>query len=208
MMTTPPQMPYPGDDAFSEFLEEHRCPMSLQAVKFRMWGQITTTAMTVSPVQEIKSMWDEELPEFEGEADANQFFGMIMSFWNMLAQMNMEGKRLNLSQRTGLDDIEGLKRMIARRLNELDDGFFSGFVADMRGFDMGDPAVDKAISKLGDMIEELEVISEGLEDTPASYEKKRARFVRLDRMAQQRLDAVVKAANVARGLGARTTGIH
>ena len=208
MMTTPPQMPYPGDNAFSEFLEEHLCPMPLQPLKFRMWGQITTTAMTVSPVQEIKSMWNDELPEFEGEADVNEFFGMIMSLWNTLAAMNLEGRRLHLSQRTGLGDIEGLKRMVERRLNELDDGFFCGFVADMRGFDMDDPAVDKAITKLGDMIEELEVISEGLEDTPASYEKMRTSFVRLDRMAQQRLDAVVKAANFARGLDARTTGIH
>ncbi len=58
----------------------------------------------------------------EGE-DAERFSGMIMSLWNTLAQMNME-KAPNLSQqRTGLADIEGLKQMVERRLEELNDGF-------------------------------------------------------------------------------------
>ncbi|MCO6185232.1 hypothetical protein [Rhizobium sp. L1K21] len=208
MMVTPPKIPYPGDEAFAAFLEKYDCPMTLQSVKFRMWGQITTIALGVSPIQEIKSMWDDEFPEFEGEDAPNDFLGMIMSLWNTLAQMNMEGKRLNLSQRTGLGDIEGLKQMVERRLDELDDGFLCGFVADMRGFDAGDLAVDKALSKISDMIEELEFIEEELEETPALYDKMRTRFVRLDGKAQQRLDAVVKAANVARGVSARTAGIH
>ncbi|MCB1460559.1 MAG: hypothetical protein KDJ48_15095 [Nitratireductor sp.] len=208
MMVTPPQISYPGDEAFGAFLEKYDCLMSLQVVKFRMWGQITTIAMTVSPIQEIKSMWDDELPEFEGEEALSDFFGMIMSLWNTLAQMNMEGKRLNLSQRTGLGDINGLKQMVERRLDELEDGFLCGFVADMRGFDAGDEAVDRALSKISDMIEELEYIAEELEETPAPYDKMRTRFVRLDGKAQQRLDAVVKAANVARGVSARTAGIH
>ncbi len=207
-MVTPPQIPYPGDDAFGAFLEKYACPMSLQAVKFRIWGQITTIAMTVSPIQEIKSIWDDELPEFEGEDALNDFLGMIMSLWNTLAQMNMEGKRLNLSQRTGLGDIEGLKQMVERRLEELNDGFLSGFVADMRGFDAGDPAVDRALGKFSDMIEELEVIAEEIEEAPAPYDEMRTRFVKLDGKAQQRLDAVVKAANVARGISAKTAGIH
>lgn len=203
-----PQGVYPGDDAFEAFLDRYLCPLSLQAMKFRIWGQITTVAMTVSPVQEIKSMWDDELPTFVDEAEASSFFEMIMSLWNTLAEMNMTGKRFNLSQRSGLGDLDGLRRMVERRLDELDEGFLNGFSADMRPFDENDPKLTMAIGRLVELIDGLDEVAEDLEEADPAYDLLRAEFVRLDGKAQQRLDAVVKAANVARGVNVKTADTH
>lgn len=208
MPVSSPQGGYPGDEVFEAFLEIHACPLSLQTVKFRIWGQITTVALSVSPIQEIKSMWDDELPTFADEDEANAFFEMIMSLWNSLAEMNKAGKRLSLSQRLGLSDLAGLTRMVERRLNELDDGFLNGFIADLRPFDEDDPKLTVTIGRLLELIDGLEEIIEDLEEADPAYDLLRVKFVRLDTKAQQRLDAVVKAANGSRGVNAGTAGIH
>jgi len=208
MPTASSETIYPGDRVFQEFLDRYNCPRSLQAVKFRIWGQITTVAMTVSPVEEIKSIWDDELPVFADEAEANAFFEMIMSLWNALAEMNMAGKRLKLSQRAGLGDLDGLKRMAKHRLDELNEGFLNGFVADMRPYEENDPQLDAAIGRLIGLIDGVEEIADELDEADPAYDLLRADFVRLDGKAQKRLDAVVKAANVVRGVNAKTADIH
>ena len=199
---------YPGDEAFKDFLIGHHCPLSLKTVKFRIWGQVTTIAMTLSPLQEIQSIWNNELPTFDNEDESKTFFETMMSLWNMLAEMNMTGKRLTLSQRTGLGDLLGLTLMVERRLDELDSGFLTGFIADMRPFDDDEPKVSRAISKLVDLIDGLEEIMEALDEADPDHGELRTGFIRLDNKAQQRLDAVVRAANAFRGITTKTAGIH
>ena len=106
----PNKTEYPGDAAFAAFLSEHECPLPLHIVKFRFWGLIVSIAMRVSPVDEIKAIWDGVLPELEDEKDAQKFLDVMFSLWNGLAQMNLAGHRLRLSQRHGLDNPTALKR--------------------------------------------------------------------------------------------------
>lgn len=204
----PASSSYPGDDAFEEFLARYDCPLSLHIVKFRFWGQITTVALSVSPMREIQSIWNGELPTFDDEDEESAFIETMMSLWNTLADMNMAGKWLNLSQRTGLGDLEGLRLMVERRLDELENGFLDGFVADMRPYEDDEPKLSRAIGKLVELIDNLEATADALDQADPDHRVLRAEFVRLDNKAQQRVDAVVKAANASRCVTTKTAGIH
>ncbi|MET3599497.1 hypothetical protein [Martelella mangrovi] len=187
-------MTYPGDADFSAFLETHDCPISLTAVKFRLWGQVTTVATAAGPEAETRTIWGDALPAFDSAEESMLFSATFMSLWNELRRVDEEGKYLKLPPRTGIGDLEGLKRMVEARLDALSEGYFTGFLADLRGFDFGYPAVDNAVSRLGDMIEEVEYVAEQLDEAPSTFAQQRRRFIRLDGKAQRKLDAIVDAA--------------
>jgi hypothetical protein len=202
-MSFPYPMPdHPGDEVYEDLLAAYACPVSLRAVKFRFWGHITTTAMTVSPVQAMEYIWGGDLPEFQTLDEANDVFARIQVLWNVLVVMNMEGKRLRLSPRTGLAEIDGLRRMVEYRIEELD-GFFDAFTGDLTIYDSLEPAVNKHLGKIASLLETLEWIRDELEQPDPPFKKLRASFIAQDAKSQKLLDSTVKAANAVRGVGSQ-----
>lgn len=87
---------------------------------------MVSVALRVRPAEEIKSIWNGKLPGFQNEEEAQSFFDVVFSLWNALSEMNMNGRRLPLSQRRDLNAFDGLKKMLECRLGELDEGFLRG----------------------------------------------------------------------------------
>jgi len=208
---SPGLLPYPGDAAMAAFVKTHSCPRSFHAVRFRFWGLIPSLAFQVSPLQAIETLWNGATPEFDDTQDASNFYGQMLSLWNHLAKMNMAGQSLRLSPREGLDASAGLKAMLKRRLEELEDGFADGFVGDMTLVEtdvLFDSRAGKPFDRLGELIEYFSGLLDALEAAPDQYTELRCEFIRLDNTAQRRLDAVVKAANAERRGNASGAALH
>jgi len=200
------QLDYPGDKAFAEFLERYECPLALNTVKFRLWGNVVSVAARVRPTEEFEDIWKRTLPEFEDGDEAGTFFAVMFSLWNALAELNLDGRRLPLSQRRGLDSADGLAAMIERRLDEIDRGFTSGFIGDMTFYDKMSERTDDCLSKLNDLTDKLEELGEEIENDATRYPEVRKRFLALDRTAQRLVDNLVKAANAERKFQGRDGG--
>lgn len=205
---TPNTIEYPGDEAFAEFLVRNKCPLPFHTVRFRFWGQMVSVALRVSPMEEIQDIWDNEPPVFENEEEAQSFFDVTFSLWNALSEMNMAGRRLQLSQRRGLDNPAGLRTMIEIRLDELDKGFLSGFIGDMTVYDEEDPKTAARLTKLVNMIDMLEEQHGRISSDQNTYGLVRKEFLALDKSAQRNLDNLVKAANAQRKIGQQSGTVH
>jgi hypothetical protein len=182
-------------------LQEYDCPFPLAVVRMRFWGAINSPAARISPVKEIDALWRGKRIPFETTEEAEAFYNGIIGFWNALAQKRGAGTLVGLSPRTGLDTIEGLKAAMSSRHAELEEGFFAGFVGNLRPHDPVDPAIDRNIEKLTGAIEEIE----GLLDAPigpSNAGKVRSRFVALDKRAQKLIDQLVTQTRIAARGGA------
>lgn len=186
-------MPVSAADRVKQLLERYDRTAPLQVVKLRFWGQINSVALHVSPSRCIEGLWGGALPVFEGEDELQAFVETLMGLWNELAQLNQDGQFVRLSPRAGLDTPEGLAAMVSRRLGELEDGFMTGFVGDMRVFDETGPQLDRQLEKLYALSELLDTLRNALRDG-GDPEDVRRRFVSADHSAQRIVDGCISAA--------------
>jgi hypothetical protein len=150
----------------------------------RFWGAINSPAANIAPLQEIDHLWRGKRRPFATEDDAQLFYDVMISLWNSLAESRASGKPVAFATRTGLDTIDGLKAAIASRYAELEDGFFSGFVGNLRPHDPVDSHIDRNIDKLSQLIEEMDELVQQPIGT-GNMAKVRRRFVALDKRAQK-----------------------
>ena len=98
--------------------------------------------------------------------------------------------------RSGLNTNAGLKSAMASRHAELNDGFYSGFIANLRPHDPMDSGVDRNLDKLSDVIDEIEELMER-PIGPSNANEVRSRFVALDKRAQKLVNQLVMQTWVA-----------
>jgi hypothetical protein len=123
----------------------------------------------------------------------------MIGFWNALAENRASGKPVAFAMRSGLSTFAGLKSAMASRHAELSDGFFSGFIGNLRPRDPVESGIDLNLHKLSDVIDEIEEL---MEDPvgPGNVNKVRSRFVALDKRAQKLVNqAVMQTWVAARG---------
>ena len=89
---------------------------------------------------------------------------------------------------------------MAARYAELNGGFYSGFIGNLRPHDPVDSNIDRNLEKLSDVIDEIEELMEG-PIGPGNANKVRSRFVALDKRAQKLVNqAVMQTWVTARGV--------
>ena len=187
-MTTEPDI--------KDMLERYNCPHTASVVRMRFWGAINSPASRISPVEEFDALWRGKRRRFENEDEAQAFYDVMIRFWNSLAENRASGKPVAFAMRSGLNTIDGLKSAIASRHAELEDGFFSGFIGNLRRHDPVDSRISSNIDKLSDVIEEIEELMEG-PIGPSNANKIRSRFVALDKRAQKLVNQLVMQTWVA-----------
>jgi hypothetical protein len=180
----------------TDVLERYFCPRPLTVVRMRFWGAINSPAARVSPIEEIDALWSGKRQPFETEDEAQAFYDVMISFWNALAENRASGKPVAFAMRSGLKTTAGLKGAMAARHGELSDGFFSGFIGNLRSSDPVDSGIDRNLDKLSDVIDEIEELMEGAIG-PSNANKVRSRFVALDKRAQKLVNQVVMQTWVA-----------
>ncbi len=156
----------------------------------RFWGAINSPAARISPIEEFDALWRGKRRRFETEDEAQAFYDVMVRFWNSLAENRMSGKPVAFAMRSGLKTIDGLKSAIASRHAELEDGFFSGFIGNLRRHDPVDSRINANLDKLTDVIHEIEELMER-PIGPSNANKMRGRFVSLDKRAQKLVNLLV-----------------
>ena len=79
---------------------------------------------------------------------------------------------------------------MAARHAELNDGFYSGFIGNLRPYDPVDSGIELSLDKLSDVIDEIEELMES-PIGPSNANKVRSRFVALDKRAQKLVNQAV-----------------
>jgi len=180
----------------TDVLEQYNCPHPPPVVRMRFWGAINSPAAHISPMEEIDFLWSGKRRPFKTEDEAQAFFDVMIGFWNTLAENRTSGKPVAFAKRSGLSTTAGLKGAMAARHGELSDGFFSGFIGNLRSSDPVDSGIDHNLDKLSDVIDEIEELMEG-PIGPSNANKVRSRFVALDKRAQKLINQVVMQTWVA-----------
>jgi len=186
----------------TDVLEQYNCPHPLTVVRMRFWGAINSPAAQISPIEEFDALWRCKRRPFETEDEAQTFYDVMIRFWNALAENRKSGKPVAFAMRSGLNTIGGLKSTMAARHAELNDGFYSGFIGNLRPYDPMDSGIDRNLDKLSDVIDEMEELMEG-PIGPSNIGKVRSRFVALDKRAQKLVNQLLLQTRIA-ARGSRT----
>ena len=89
------------DGAMRALLKRYACPIPYYEVRTRFMGNIATPDMHASPMKEIQRLWNDDLPEFEDQREAEAFFSaLLQGMWNGLSAHQ---KRMILQARAGED---------------------------------------------------------------------------------------------------------
>ena len=180
----------------TDVLERYNCPLTPTVVRMRFWGAINSPAARISPVEEIDALWFGKRRRFETEDEAQAFYEVMIRFWNALAENRASGKPIAFALRSGLNTNAGLKSAMAARHAEINDGFYSGFIGNLRPSDPMDSGIDRNLDKLSYVIDEMEELMEG-PIGPSNASKIRSRFVALDKRAQKLVNQLVMQSWVA-----------
>jgi len=187
-------------------LEQYACPISYHQVRARFMGNIATPVMTVSPVQEIQRIWDNELPTFESNSDAKEFFGVLMQgLWNGLSAHQKRTDPFKLARiATAPASLEFLFKFARVRRQEIE-GFVDGLFAGQDEIDLAESA-HKAVGILGEMRAIFEA-TEQLAAQPASVEsitETIRHFQQMTRIAETEINVVIQSCKKARAQALET----
>lgn len=149
-----------------------------------------------SPIKEIDALWFGKRRPFETEDEAQAFYDVMTGLWNALAENRASCKPVAFAMRSGLKIFAGLKSAMTSRHAELNDGFFSGFIGNLRPHEPMDSGIEHNFNMLSDVIDEIEELMEG-PIGPSNANKVRSRFVVLDKRVQKLTNQIVMQTWVA-----------
>ena len=181
-------------------LERYACPLPYHQVRARFMGNIATPDMTVSPMQEIQRIWNNDLPVFESKSEAEEFFGtLFQGLWNALSTHQKRTDPFKLARlATAPANLEFLARFSRVRREEIE-GFVDGLFVGKDEMDLPERA-HKAVSVLGEM-RSLFAAVEQLASQPASVAsitETIKHFQQMSRIAEHEINVVIQSCKKAR----------
>jgi len=190
-------------------LERYACPLPYHQVRARFMGNIATPDMTVSPMQEIQRIWNNDLPVFESKSEAEEFFGVLLqALWNALSAHQKRTDPFKLARlATAPANLEFLARFSRVRREEIE-GFVDGLFVGKDEMDLPESA-HKAVSVLGEM-RSLFAAAEQLATRPAqpasvaSITETIKHFQQMSRIAEHEINVVIQSCKKARAQALET----
>jgi hypothetical protein len=181
-------------------LAKHACPYPYHQARARLMGNIATPDLSVSPMKEIQRLWNNELPVFESEVEAENFFGVLFQgLWNPLSRHQKRTDPFKLARiATAPASIDFLLKLARVRREEIE-GFLDGLFAGQDEIDLPESA-HKAVSILGEMRSIFEA-TEQLAAKPASVEsiiETIGHFQKMTYIAENEINVVIQSCKRAR----------
>lgn len=140
----------PSNKTAQELLEKHECPVSFHEVRTRFLGNITTPAISASPLQIIKDLWGGELPPFDSIEEVNELLdSLVQGLWNDLTRHQKRSQPFRLTRLSTEPTAVDLGRYGLVRLQELD-GFIEGLFNGEDVIDLPERA-HEAVDRLAEM---------------------------------------------------------
>ena len=191
------------DGAMRALLKRHACPIGYHQLRSRFMGNIATPDMQASPIQEIKRIWNEELPEFEDQKEAEAFFGaLLQGMWNGLGAHQKRNDPFKLARvKTAPASYEYLARLAKVRREEIE-GFLDGLFAGQKEMDFPESA-HKAVGILGELralfaaTEDLAITPPGPADV-SSLEQTAKQLRELTRISEVEINTIIQSCRKAR----------
>lgn len=191
------------DGAMRALLRRYSCPLPYHRVRARFMGNIATPDMNASPMQEIRRVWNDELPVFDDAKEAEAFFAaLLQGLWNGLSGHQKRNDPFKLVRvKPASVSYAYLGRLAAVRREELD-GFIDGLFAGQDELDFPESA-HKAIGILGEL-RALFAATEDLANNPpgpadiASLEETAKHLRELGRIAEVEINTVIQSCRKAR----------
>jgi hypothetical protein len=186
--------------AMKALLEQYACPLPFHQLRARLMGNIATPDMTASPMQEIKRIWNNELPVFDSKSEAEEFFGVLFQgLWNALSAHQKRTDPFKLARIAAAPaGLEFLSRFARVRREEIE-GFVDGLFANEDELDLPDSA-HKAVGILGEM-RSIFAATEQLTSQPASVAsitETIKHFQQMSRIVEHEINVVIQSCKKAR----------
>ena len=111
-------------------LKKYKCDYELHEVRAQFMGAIASPMDQVNPMQELKSLWDGELPPFKNMAAVNELMQVFaMGLWNQLSAHCDPEHPFELTAFSGINSDKELKHFAQVKRDEIEcfiAGFFQG----------------------------------------------------------------------------------
>ena len=113
-------------------LKKYKCEYELHEVRAQFMGAIASPMDQVNPIQELKFLWDGELPPFKNIDAANELIQVFsMGLWNQLSAHCDPEHPFDLMAFSGINTDKELKHFARIKRDEIEcfiAGFFQGEV--------------------------------------------------------------------------------
>lgn len=191
------------DGAIRALLKRYACPFPYHQVRARFMGNIATPAINASPMKEVQRLWNDDLPEFESQKEAEAFFAaLLQGLWNGLSAHQKRSDPFKLGRlNTAPASYEYLARLGKVRREEID-GFVDGLFAGQDEIDFPESA-HKAVGTLGELralfaaTEEMALRPPGPADV-ATLEQSVKYLRELMRIAEVEINTIIQSCRRAR----------
>jgi hypothetical protein len=204
----------PTDEQVRLLLVLYRCPVPFHIVRTRILGSIASPELGVSPIETVKSLWGEDLPEFKSAASVNELMEVLVKgLWNRLARHQVRKVPFHLLRIDVPLDREGLGRLALVRREELE-GFMKGLFGHKEELDLPERAY-RALDQLSEIREFLWTVEDVRVDAlePATQAEITNTLGALTRIAEHEIHETVLSCARARrtklrGLTARKATLN
>lgn len=191
------------DGAIRALLKRYACPSPYHQVRARFMGNIATPAMNASPMKEVQRLWNDDLPVFESQKEAEAFFAaLLQGLWNGLSAHQKRSDPFKLGRVNAAPvSYEYLAHLGSVRREEID-GFLDGLFAGQDEMDFPESA-HKAVGILGELralvaaTEEMALNPPGPADV-ATLEQTVKHLRELTRIAEVEINTIIQSCRKAR----------
>ncbi|MBO6885850.1 MAG: hypothetical protein JJ869_20065 [Marivita sp.] len=191
------------DGAMRALLKQYACPFPYHQVRARLMGNIATPDMNASPMKEVQRLWNDDLPVFDSQKEAEAFFAAILQgLWNGLSAHQKRSDPFKLVRlKTAPASYEYLARLGRVRREEID-GFVDGLFAGHEEMDFPESA-HKPVGILGELralfaaTEEMALNPPGPADV-STLEQTVKHLRELTRIAEGEINTIIQSCRKAR----------
>jgi hypothetical protein len=188
-MKKPARPPPVSDEQIRGLLKRYACPIPFHEIRTRFLGNIASPAMNASPMEAVKRLWNDDLPEFESTEAAKELIGaLVMGLWNQLARHQERSAPFRLTRLTTAASPQGVENLARVRRQELD-GFVEGFFGSEESVDIPERA-HRGMDTLGNIRD----LFASIENENVTKDETRASALKNAETTVRRLDEMTKTA--------------
>ena len=142
--------PTATDEDVRALLARYRCPVPFHEVRTRFLGNVTSPAMSSSPIKMVEDLWGGELPAFDSMDAANELISaLVMGLWNRMTRHQDRDSPFRLTRIETAPTREALATLALMRVQEIE-GFVHGLFGREEEIDLPERA-HRALDDLGKM---------------------------------------------------------
>ena len=184
-------------------LKKYKCEYELHEVRAQFMGAIASPMDQVNPMQELKSLWNGELPPFKNMNAVNELLQVLgMGLWNQLSAHCDPENPFELTAVTIVNTDKELKRFAQVKRDEIE-SFIAGFFQGEESIKLP-PEIGESL----DVLEDLVGMFAGVVAIPKKSQESQAEITglmqelqKISAIAQKEINIIITSTAQARRQG-------